>query len=129
MGLFIKSRRKAGAGRGTAWALSLWGQRRRIATVAAAGLTVAVGYHVVFGANGLTVYGKKRVETQTLTKQLHDLEQENESLRGHVGRLQMDPNAIEHEAREELHYTRPGEVIITLPATDKAHLTKPTGQQ
>ncbi len=128
MGIFIRSRRKAGSSRGAGWALKVWGQRRRIATVAAAGLTVAVGYHVVFGPNGLTVYEKKRQETTTLAKQLHDLEQDNESLRGHVGRLQMDPNAIEHEAREELHYTRPGEVIITLPAADKAHLTKPTGQ-
>jgi cell division protein FtsB len=32
-----------------------------------------------------------------------------------VDRLQSDPNAIEHQAREELHYTRPGEVIYTLP--------------
>jgi cell division protein FtsB len=128
MGIFIKSRRKAGTGRGALWAAKVWGQRRRIATVAAATLTVAVGYHVVFGANGLTVYEKKREETQVLAKQLHDLEQDNEALRGHVGRLQMDPNAIEHEAREELHYTRPGEVIITLPATGKPHLTKPTGQ-
>jgi cell division protein FtsB len=37
-------------------------------------------------------------------------------LKGHVERLQSDPNAIEHQAREELHYTRPGEVIYTLPA-------------
>ena len=125
MGIFWKTRRKAG--RGAGWALKVWGQRRRIATVAAAGLTVAVGYHVVFGANGLTVYGKKRQETQTLSRQIHDLEQENDALSGHVGRLQMDPNAIEHEAREELHYTRPGEVIVTLPAVDKPHLTKPTG--
>jgi cell division protein FtsB len=29
--------------------------------------------------------------------------------------LQEDPDAIEHQAREELHYTRPGEVIVTLP--------------
>jgi cell division protein FtsB len=38
-------------------------------------------------------------------------------LKGHVDRLQSDPNAIEHQAREELHYTRPGEVIYTLPAS------------
>jgi cell division protein FtsB len=38
-------------------------------------------------------------------------------LKGHVDRLQNDPNAIEHQAREELHYTRPGEVIYTLPTS------------
>ena len=129
MGILIKSRGKARARGGASWTSKIWEQRRRVATVAAAALTVAVGYHVIFGPNGLTVYEKKRQETTTLAKQLHDLEQDDEALRGHVGRLQMDPNAIEHEAREELHYTRPGEVIITLPATGKAHLTKPTGQQ
>ena len=42
-------------------------------------------------------------------------EHENDLLSEHVSRLQSDPNAIEHQAREELHYTRPNEVIYTLP--------------
>jgi cell division protein FtsB len=46
---------------------------------------------------------------------LQRLQDENQSLQGHVERLQDDPGAIEHQAREELHYTRPGEVIVTLP--------------
>ena len=90
--------------------------RRKAATVAAAVLAVWVGYHVVFGANGLIVYGKKRQETQQLNRQMLDLQRENAVLKGHVDRLQSDPNAIEHQAREQLHYTRPGEVIYTLPA-------------
>jgi cell division protein FtsB len=90
--------------------------RRRAATLAAAALALAVGYHVVFGANGLTVYEQKRHETHTLTQEMQVLQRENEQLQGHVDRLQSDPNAIEHQAREELHYTRPGEVIYTLPS-------------
>ncbi len=90
---------------------------RRVATVAAAGLAIALGYHVVFGQNGLTVYQQKRQDTRSLEIQLKSLERENELLKSHVDRLQNDPNAIEHQAREELHYTRPGEVIYTLPAT------------
>jgi cell division protein FtsB len=89
---------------------------RRIATTAAALLALAIGYHVIFGQNGLTVYQQKRQDAQTLDLQLHSLQRENELLKGHVDRLQNDPNAIEHQAREELHYTRPGEVIYTLPA-------------
>ena len=89
---------------------------RRIATVEAAVLAIAMGYHVIFGQNGLTVYQQKRQDARTLDSQLHDLQRENELLKGHVERLQSDPNAIEHQAREELHYTRPGEVIYTLPA-------------
>lgn len=89
--------------------------RRKAATLAAAVLAVWVGYHVVFGANGLIVYGKKRQETQQLNRQMIELQRDNGVLKGHVDRLQSDPNAIEHQAREQLHYTRPGEVIYTLP--------------
>lgn len=97
------------------WTGRLYEQRRRIATVAAALLVVGVAYGVVFGHNGLTVYGQKRTETRELDRELKTLGKENETLAGHVERLQSDPNAIEHQAREELHYTRPGEVIVTLP--------------
>ncbi len=91
-------------------------QRRKLATVAAAALALGVAYHVVFGANGLTVYEQKRHESQLLGLQMQELQQENDLLTGRVNRLQSDPNAIEHQAREELHYTRPGEVIYALPS-------------
>ena len=51
-----------------------------------------------------------------LNQQMQELQRENDRLKSHVDRLQSDPNAIEHQAREELHYTRPGEVIYALPA-------------
>jgi cell division protein FtsB len=89
---------------------------RKVATGAAALLALAMGYHVIFGQNGLTAYQQKRQDAQTLDHQLHSLQHENDLLKGHVDRLQNDPSAIEHQAREELHYTRPGEVIYTLPA-------------
>ncbi len=97
------------------WRGRLYGQRRRLATVLAIALATGLGYHVVFGPNGLTVYEGKRERERSLTEQLQVLSRENESLKGHVERLESDPGAIEHQAREELHYTRPGEVIITLP--------------
>lgn len=89
---------------------------RKVATGAAALLALGLGYHVIFGQNGLTVYQQKKQDAQSLERQLHSLQKENDQLKGHVERLQNDPNAIEHQAREELHYTRPGEVIYTLPA-------------
>jgi cell division protein FtsB len=90
--------------------------RRRAATVLAAALALGVAYHVVFGANGLTAYEHKRQQTQVLAQQMQDLERQNDQLRGHVERLQNDPDAIEQQAREELHYTRPGEVIYAMPS-------------
>lgn len=88
---------------------------RRWATVAAAVLALGLAYHVVFGQNGLTAYERKNRDARMLDTQLRSLEHENELLKGHIDRLKDDPNAIEHQAREELHYTRPGEVIYTLP--------------
>jgi cell division protein FtsB len=90
-------------------------KRRRFATAAAAVLTVAVGYHVVFGQNGLTAYRQKRSDARALEYQVRELERENDALKGHVDRLANDPAAIEHQAREDRHFTRPGEVIVTLP--------------
>jgi cell division protein FtsB len=98
---------------------------RKVATGAAAVLAVAMGYHVIFGQNGLTVYQQKRNDAQSLDGQLHSLQKENDLLKGHVGRLQNDPNAIEHQAREELHYTKPGEVIVYMsPATGGTGVAK-----
>ncbi|MCU1323978.1 MAG: Septum formation initiator [Acidobacteriaceae bacterium] len=101
-------------------AVRLWLERgglswRKVATVAAGLLAFGLGFHVMFGQNGLTAYEQKRQETKSLERQLQSLKHENELLKGHVDRLQTDPNAIEHQAREELHYTRAGEVIYTLP--------------
>jgi len=84
---------------------------------------VGLAYHVVFGQNGLTAYERKNRDARTLDEQLKSLQHENELLKGHVDRLKDDPDAIEHQAREELHYTRPGEVIYTLPATSGAATT------
>ncbi len=106
----------------------VYGLRRKAATVVAAALAVAMGYHVVFGRNGLTAYEHKRQNAQSLQAQTRDLQRENERLRGHVERLQTDPGAIEHQAREELHYTRAGEVIYTLPP-DRATPSAPAASQ
>jgi cell division protein FtsB len=97
----------------------VYGSRRKIATGFAAMLALTLGYHVVFGRNGLTAYQAKRHEAYYLGTQVQDLQTENGRLRNHVDRLGSDPNAIEHEARESLHYTRPGEVIYTLPVASK----------
>jgi len=101
---------------------SVW--RRRMATVAAGVLALMMSYGVVFGHNGLTAFAHKRQETRTLQQQMQQLQRENERLASHVELLQSDPGAIEHEARAELHYTRAGEVIYTLPAAPAPDATK-----
>jgi cell division protein FtsB len=107
----------------------VYGWRRKAATVGVGALALMMAYGVVFGHNGLTVFEHKREEAKSLQKQMQMLQGENERLRGHVDRLQNDPGAIEHQAREELHYTRSGEVIYTLPSAPNAQPTQPVAAQ
>jgi cell division protein FtsB len=98
----------------------LYRVRRRIATALAVLLAVIFGYHVIVGRNGLNAYEQKRAEDRALHRQIDSLQQENDRLKQHVEHLKSDPDAIEREARERLHYARPGEVIYTLNAPQTA---------
>ena len=100
--------------------------RRRIATALAVVLALVFGYHVIVGRNGLNAYEQKRAEDRDLHQQIDSLQQENDRLKEHVDHLRSDPDAIEREARERLHYARPGEVIYTLntPQHSPAAVTK-----
>jgi cell division protein FtsB len=94
------------------WALRAW---RPTGTAVAVGLALLLTWHVINGKHGLQVWHQKRAEDQQLRKEIDELQQENARLRDHIERLKSDPDAIEHEAREKLHYAKPGEVIYTLP--------------
>lgn len=91
--------------------------KRKAAIGATLLLTSVIFYHVVFGANGWMVYQKKKADYQHLQQQLEQLNKENETLQQDVKELKNDKTAIEREAREQLHYTRPGEVVYVMPAT------------
>jgi cell division protein FtsB len=95
------------------WAQYIW---RPAATTVAVTLILLFGWGVVNGKHGLSAWQQQRVKDQQLRQEIQKLQQENAKLRDHVERLKSDPNAIEHEAREQLRYARPGEVIYTLPA-------------
>lgn len=90
--------------------------RRRLATAAVCIITVWLFVHVTFGANGMVVYRAKRAEYQRLQKEIDALQNENNRYTDQIKDLKTDPRAIEKEAREQLHYTRPGEVIYVSPA-------------
>jgi len=89
-------------------------ERQRIGTAVVLGVTLLVGYHTLTGKNGWSSYQQKRKEYTGLQQEIDQLQKENDRLKQHVSRLQSDPDEIEHEAREQLHYARPGEVIYTL---------------
>jgi cell division protein FtsB len=85
--------------------------RRRLATIAVAVLAAFLFVHVMFGANGMIVYKQKRAEYESLQKRIMLEQKENELYTQQIQGLQTDEKAIEKEAREQLHYARPGEVV------------------
>lgn len=98
------------------WAAHAW---RPAGTAVAVGLALLLMAHVVNGKNGLTSWHQKRAQDKHLQQEIKQLQQENAQLRQHVDNLKSDPDAIEHEAREKLHYAKPNEVIVALPATSQ----------
>lgn len=97
----------------------LYAIRRRLATGAVAALTVWLFVHVMFGANGMVVYRKKKAEYEVLQQQIDRLKTENDRYSQQIDSLQNDPKAMEKEAREQLHYARPGEVVYVSPPAAK----------
>lgn len=91
----------------------MYRMRRRIATFAVIAAALVFGYHAIFGENGLSVYGQRRAEDRAVRSRIDQLRMDNTRLDQQVKALRTDPDAIEREARERLHYARPGEVIWT----------------
>jgi len=71
---------------------------------------------VMFGANGMIVYKLKRTEYESLQRRLIQEQKENELYTRQIQGLKTDEKAIEKEAREQLHYARPGEYVYIPPA-------------
>jgi cell division protein FtsB len=88
---------------------------RPAGTVGAILLAALLMGHVINGNHGISFWNQKRAEDRELQKEIKDIQQENAQLHKQVDRLKSDPDAIEHEAREKLHYAKPGEVIYSLP--------------
>jgi len=103
--------------RALAWAQRLW---RPGGTVIAVGLALLVTWHVIYGSHGLSVWQQKRAEDRALQREIEELQEENAQIHQQIQRLQSDPDAIEREAREKLHYAKPGEVIYALPEKPQA---------
>ena len=101
------------------WTMRVW---RPAGTVLAVALALLLTWHVIDGKNGLSAWHNKRAEDHRLQREIDDLERENASLRERIERLKSNPDAIGIVARDQLHYAKPNEVIVTLPPEQK---TKP----
>jgi cell division protein FtsB len=105
-----------------------WWQRiwRPVGTGVAVILALLLTWHVIHGRHGLSVWQHERAQDKQLQLQIDQLQQENAAMRDRIDHLKSDPDAIEREAREKLHYAKPGEVIYTLP--DKPQQQPPAGK-
>ena len=93
--------------------------RTRVATIAIMAFTLGLFLHVMFGANGMVVYRHKRVEYNALQSEIDRLQKENDTYSKEINNLKSDQATIEKEAREQLHYARPGEVVYVAPPPPK----------
>jgi cell division protein FtsB len=94
------------------WVIDEW---RRVGTIAALLLIAGVLLHAMYGENGVAQYQQKRNEMKDLQKEVDRLQKENERYAEDIHALKQDPAAIEKEAREGLHYARPGEIVLVAP--------------
>jgi cell division protein FtsB len=116
MDLRLDERARLGIAFGTGAAGWFYRFRRKLATAGVAVLACWLAIHVLFGANGMVVYQKKRAEFRALQQETERVQKENEKILERVKALKSDPSTIEKEAREQLRYAKPGEVVYVLPA-------------
>ena len=86
-----------------------------MATVAFFLLALWLAFGVMSGPNGWVAYRNKKAENRELQQEIRKLQGENAELERRVEALKNDPRAIEREAREQLRYAKPGEIIYVMP--------------
>lgn len=89
--------------------------RRKLATAGVGVLAALLFVHVIFGSNGYLAYQKKKAQYRTLEQDVQKMQKENDELSARIKALKTDPATIEKEAREQLRYARPGEMVYTYP--------------
>ena len=104
------------------WTRRFW---QPAGTLLAVLLALLVTWHVVDGKDGLSAWQRKRTELRQYQQEIDRLQKENAQLRDRIQHLQSDPDSIEHQAREELHYAKPGEVIYSLPPQPQGQAAAP----
>jgi cell division protein FtsB len=99
--------------------------RRLLASAVFAVIAVSICAHVLTGNNGWVTYRQKKVEYHRLQQELQRMNEENLGLDAQIKALKSDPKAIEKDAREQLRYAKPGEVIYLLPEQPTQHVAQP----
>ena len=99
---------------------------RRNAIFVMALVSLVLLMHEVFGQNGyLTLRNQKR-QYNALQQKIQTVSKQNQQLEQKIKALKDNPEAIEKQARDQLHLAKPGEIIYMLPARKPG---QPAGQQ
>ena len=88
---------------------------RQYAILALALATLVLVMHEIFGPHGYLALRRQKQQYNALQKQIETLSQENQQLNQKIKSLKTNPDAIEKQAREQLHLVRPGEYVYMLP--------------
>jgi cell division protein FtsB len=86
----------------------------RRAAIATLGVAAVLFCASAVDPGGLRKWRRLSHEARRIEAENHDLARENERLRREVHALRFDPAAIERAVREDLGYTREGELILKL---------------
>ncbi len=86
-------------------------RKRLILTLALCAILALVGRSIL-GDRGLFEVWRKKSSTQQLAAEVQALRDRNTALHQEIEALKHDPLAIERVAREEMGYSRPGEVTF-----------------
>lgn len=87
---------------------------RALFAVIALGIA-ALALDGIFGAHGLIVTYRMKLQARQAQQGIQKLNQENQQLADQVRALKSDPNAIERIAREQMGLVKPGDLVFKLP--------------
>jgi len=88
---------------------------RRNAIFAMALLSLVMLMHEIFGRNGYMTLRQEKKQYTALQKHIQTVSEENKHLEQKIQALKNNPEAVEKQARDQLHLAKPGEIIYMLP--------------
>lgn len=88
---------------------------RRNAIFVMALLSLVMLMHEIFGRNGYMTLRSEKKQFTGLQKQIQTTSEENKKIEQKIQALKSNPEAVEKQARDQLHLARPGEIIYVLP--------------
>ena len=80
---------------------------------------LSFSYFLVFGQGGYLKLKEYRAELRELQLENLRLRESQKELHLKINRLRNDPYEIERLARERYNLARPGDIIVTIPKSDR----------